>query len=111
MELKQEELDGEVLRVRLNGSFDIAGAGDVDLQFNAIGGKWNKVIVDFSKVDFLASMGIRVLVKTAKAIHNRGGLMVVVNPNDASRKVMATTGVDAIIPVVGTEADALEKLT
>jgi anti-sigma B factor antagonist len=110
MELKQQELSNGVLKVALSGSFDMAGAADVDLPFRVIGGKWNRVIVDLKNVEFLASMGVRMLVKTARAISNRGGKMVVMTPSDAARKVLSTTGVDAIIPVVGSEAEALEKL-
>jgi anti-sigma B factor antagonist len=110
MELRQQELNNGVLKVTLSGSFDIAGAGDVDLPFSVIGGKWNRVIVDLGNVGFLASMGVRVLVKTAKAIGSRGGRMVVMTPSDAARRVLSITGVDAIIPVVDSEAEALEKL-
>jgi anti-sigma B factor antagonist len=110
MELRQQELNNGVLKVTLSGSFDIAGAGDVDLPFSVIGGKWNRVIVDLGNVGVLASMGVRVLVKTAKAIGSRGGRMVVMTPSDAARRVLSITGVDAIIPVVDSEAEALEKL-
>ncbi len=111
MEMRQEELDGDILKVALDGSFDIAGAGDVDLRFSVIGGNRDKVIVDFSDVSFLASMGVRVLVKAAKAIHHRGGRMVVVRPNDAARKVLSATGADTVITVVDSEADAVAALS
>ena len=110
MEMKQTELEGGVLKVDLAGSFDIAGSGDVDLRFSLIGGKRDKVIVDFTKVTFLASIGIRVLVKAAKAMANRGGKMVVLNPNEAARRVLKSTGVDSVIPVVATEAEAVAAL-
>ena len=110
MEMRQEELDGGVLKVELDGSFDIAGAADVDMPFSIISGKRNKVLVDFTNVNFLASMGVRVIVKAAKSMATHGGKMVVVNPNDAARKVMNATGLDSIVPVVDTEAEALASL-
>ncbi len=110
MEMRQEELAGDVLKVALDGSFDIAGAGDVDLRFSVIAGSRNKVAVDFSDVTFLASMGVRVLVKTAKTMNLHGGKLVLINPNDAARKVLDATGADTIIAVVDTEADALAAL-
>ncbi len=111
MEMRQEELDGDILKISLDGSFDIAGAADVDLPFSVIGGKRRKVIVDFTDVNFMASMGVRVLIKTAKAMANHGGKLVVVNPNDAARKVMSATGLDSIVPVVDTEAEAFAALS
>lgn len=111
MKIAQEEIDGGVLKVTLTGSLDLEGAGMVDMPFSVIAGTHDKVIVDFTNVDFLASIGIRVLVKTAKSIGNRGGRLSVYNPNEAARSVMASTGVDTIIIVVDDEAAAIAAVS
>lgn len=107
MEIKQEEIGNGVLKVTLIGSFDIAGSGDVDMPMSVIAGSRDKLIIDFSEVSFLASIGVRVLVKTARAIGNRGGKVAIINPNASARKVLASTGVDTIVSVVDDEAAAL----
>jgi anti-anti-sigma factor len=109
MQMEQSELDGGITKVTLTGDFDIAGAGDVDMPFAVLAGAKDKVIVDFSDVGFLASIGVRVLVKTAKPIVGRGGKLVIVNPNAAAAKVLASTGVDQLVPVVADEAAALAE--
>ena len=111
MEMSQEELDGGVLKVALSGSFDIAGAGDVDLPLNIIGGSRDKLVVDFTDVDFLASIGVRVLVKVAKAMSARNGKIAIINPNDAAAKVLNSTGVDSVIPVVADVSAAVEAVS
>jgi anti-anti-sigma factor len=66
-----------------------------------------KVIVDLSALTMLASIGIRALVASAKAIKARGGKMVLVV--DAGSTVMANiriAGVDQLIPVFGSAEDA-----
>lgn len=107
MQLTKEELEGGVLKVTLSGSFDIAGAGEVDMPFAVISGSRRRVIVDFSGVDFLASIGIRVLVKAARAIGTKGGKMALFAPNEAARKVLASTGADTLIIVTDDEASAI----
>jgi anti-anti-sigma factor len=107
MQLEQIELPGDVLKVKLTGPLDIAGAGDIDMPFSIIAGHNNKVIVDFTNVTFLASIGIRVLVKAARAINLRKGRLVVFNPSEDARKVLRSTGIDAIIPVVVDEPSAI----
>jgi anti-sigma B factor antagonist len=107
MRLEQIELPGDVLKVKLTGPLDIAGAGDIDMPFSIIAGHNNKVIVDFTDVTFLASIGIRVLVKAARAIDLRKGRLVVFNPSEDARKVLRSTGIDAIIPVVVDEPSAI----
>ena len=110
MKLEQSELPGGILKVELTGSLDIAGAGEVDMPLSLIGGQKKLVMVDLSGVDFMASIGIRTLVKTARALSARGGKLVVFGANEACRKVFAATGVEDIVPVLDDEAEALAAL-
>jgi len=109
MRLEQTELSGDILKVKLTGALDIAGADEVEMPFSIISGKYNRVIVDFTDVTFLASIGIRILVKAARAIGNRKGRLVVFNPTEDARKVLRSTGIDTIIPVVADEKAAIAE--
>jgi anti-anti-sigma factor len=57
------------------------------------------MIVDLSGVDFLASIGVRLLMLTAKSLASRGGKMVLLNPTPDVMAVLEVTGIPAIIPV------------
>ncbi|WP_045835748.1 STAS domain-containing protein [Hyphomicrobium sp. 99] len=107
MRLDQVGLPGDILRVKLTGALDIAGAGEIDVPFSTISGKNNKVIVDFADVTFLASIGIRLLVKAARDIGKRNGRLVVFGPTADARKVLRSTGIDSIITVVADETAAI----
>ncbi|MET0195100.1 MAG: STAS domain-containing protein [Hyphomicrobiaceae bacterium] len=109
MRIEQVELPNNVLKVVLDGSLDIAGAGKIDLPFSVIAGSNKKVIVDLGKVGFLASIGIRILVKTARALTNKGGRLIVYNLSEQSIKVLRATGIDAIIPIAANEAAAIAE--
>src|SRR5580693_2300260 len=80
MEMHVEEASGGVAFVILRGRLDTVGANDIDLKFNAIAGARRAVVVDPSQVDFLASLGIRVLVLGARAAKNKGGKLVILSP-------------------------------
>lgn len=110
MKLEQFELPGNVLKVKLTGPLDIQAANEIDMPFSVIGGSRNKVAIDLSGVSFLASIGIRVLVMTARAIGNKGGRMVVFSPTAEARKVLVATGIDKIIPIAADEAGAVAAL-
>ena len=111
MKLVRTQLQGGVTKVTLDGSFDIAGAGAVDHTFSDIGHEAENVIVDLGDVTFLASIGVHILIRTAKAVGEHGGRLVVYGPNAASRKVLHSTGVDSIIAIAESEADALSRLS
>jgi anti-sigma B factor antagonist len=111
MQMTKEELGDDILKVTLAGSFDIAGAGEVDMPFAVISGARRKVVVDFTEVDFLASIGVRVLVKAARSIGSKGGRMALFGANEASRKVLASTGADTLMTVTEDEAAAVAAVS
>lgn len=109
MRLEQVDLPGDILLVTLAGPLDIAGAGEIETPFSALSGKHSKVIVDLANVTFLASIGIRVLVKAARAIGNKKGRLIVFGPTDEARRVLRSTGIDTIIPVVADRTAAIAE--
>jgi anti-anti-sigma factor len=99
MDMDVEEIEGDVTNVVLRGRLDTAGAGAIDLRFNVIAGARRAVIVDLSGVDFLASLGIRLLVIGAKAIKNKGGKLVILSPDENVFGVLKTAGIDQMMPI------------
>jgi anti-sigma B factor antagonist len=100
MEMQVKELDGGITNVVLRGRLDTVGAGAIDLNFNVIAGAKRAIIVDLSEVDFLSSLGIRVLVMGAKAVKNKGGKLVLFSPGENVSSVLKTAGIDQLIPVM-----------
>ena len=100
MDLQYRELDNNIRFIKLNGRLDIVGTGEIETRFAAYcGGEKARVVVDLSEVEFLASIGIRLLTLTAKSMASRGGRMVMLNPIPEVRDVLDITGIPAIIPV------------
>lgn len=109
MRLEQTVLPGDILLVKLAGALDIAGAEEIEAPLIAISEKHSKVILSLTDVTFLASIGIRILVKAARVISKRNGRLVVFNPTEDARKVLRSTGLDTIIPVVADEKAAIAE--
>ena len=103
MDIAVEELAGGVTKVVLRGRFDTTGAVVVELPFNKIVTEKNRIIVDLSAVNFLASYAIRVLLVGAKIVKGKGGKLVMLCPDNNVAKVLKTTGTDALIPIFQTQ--------
>ena len=88
-----------ITKLVLIGSMDIKGALEVDPQFSEISKTKNKVIVDLKDVDFLASLGMRTLVSSAKSLMDKGGKLVLVNPQAGVEKAIKSARIDTIIPI------------
>ncbi len=99
MEMHVEEPDGSIARVRLAGRMDHAGTIEIDARFMELAARETFMLVDLSKVNFLASMGIRTLILAAKALAQHGGKMILFNPEMMIAKVLKTSGTDILIPV------------
>ncbi len=100
MELHYSELDNGIGLIKLGGKLDIIGMGEIENKFSGYcSGDNARMIVDLSDVNFLASIGIRMLVTTAKSIATRSGKLVLLNPIPEVLEVLEVTGIPAIIPI------------
>jgi anti-anti-sigma factor len=100
MELQYSELEKNIRMIKLIGKLDIVGVGQIETKFAGYcGGDRVRVVVDLTDVDFLASIGIRLLTLTAKSVASRGGRMVLLNPTPEVQQVLEVTGIPAIIPI------------
>ena len=99
MKLSVENPTPNVRRIVLDGRMDTAGIQAIEAQFNAAMEAGPNVIVDLGKVPFLASIGVRLLVSGAKTQSQLGGKMVLLNPDDLTRRILKTTGINQLMPV------------
>ena len=107
MDLIVEELPNGVTKAKLSGRMDIDGASKVDMRFNVLAGAKKSLVVDLSGVSFMASMGLRTLMTTARTMSSRGGKMALANPQDSVAKVLQTSGVGEVIAVHASLDDAI----
>lgn len=101
MEIHYSEQGSGLRIIKLSGRLDIIGTGEIETKFAGYSaGDGVRLAVDLSGVDFLASIGIRLLMLTAKSIVSRGGKLVLFNPAPDVQSVLEITGIPAIIPMV-----------
>ncbi len=100
MEIQYSELENNIRVLKLVGTLDILGVGEIETKFAGYcAGENPQVLVDLTNVDYLASIGIRLLLINAKSVMRRNGRMVLLNPNPEVRNILEVTGIPAIIPV------------
>jgi anti-anti-sigma factor len=107
MPIAIEDLDGNVTKVILSGRIDVAGANEIDMPMNVIAGSKRAVVVDLSAVEFMASMGLRSIVLSAKSIMSKRGKMVLLSPQPMVEEVITISGIDELIPIYRDEAAAI----
>jgi anti-sigma B factor antagonist len=100
MELQYTELENGVRVITLIGTLDMQGTFSVEVQFARLcAGEKIHVLVDLSKVTYLSSIGIPMLINTARSVASQGGRMGLVGPIYDVHRVLEITGVPQIIPI------------
>jgi anti-anti-sigma factor len=112
MELKFSELEKGIQFIQLSGILDVQGVDAIGTKFAGYSsGDNSKVLVDLAEVEFLTSIGIRLLVTTAKSVASRGGKLALLNPNENVRGVLEMTGIMDIIPIHSSLQEAVADLS
>ena len=75
-----------------------------------ISGGQHRIIVDFSRLDFISSSGLRVLLISAKTLKIHKGSIALCSMKDHIREVFQISGFDRIIPIRNSRQDALTAL-
>jgi anti-anti-sigma factor len=96
MDMQVIQADDEITHVVLDGRFDIQGAQEVDSRIGELAKSSRALVVDLSKVSFLASLGVRTLMLSAKTLIGRGADMAVCGANENVEKVLRTTGFNEV---------------
>jgi len=101
-----------MLFARLQG--DLIGSPDAQPLIETVNNNIEANIVlcavDLSKVRFINSSGIGILVSLLTKFRNRGGEMILINPSEHIRKLLIITKLNAIFTVAEDDAQAANIL-
>lgn len=108
MDLITAEIAGPVSCVRLSGRLDAAAADQVGVRFTAATAALTRpAVVDLSEVDFVASMGLRLLISSARALSSKGHKMALFGATGMTRETLENAALDKLLPIVDTQDQAL----
>lgn len=112
VEMTLSELAGPVTCVALTGRLDAPGADSISLRFTAgVVSTGRPAVVDLSGVEFVASMGIRLLISTAKACDLKGVKLVLFGARPLVQEVFEDLALDQLIAIVATQDEAVAQAT
>ena len=93
-----KNLNGTTLEVALEGRLDTMTAPELEAELNGSMEGADSLVLDFSKLDYISSAGLRVLLSAHKAMAGKGG-MKVINVNDIVNEVFEVTGFADILTI------------
>ena len=111
MKLDVQEHDNGIIEIRMEGRLDIAGVGSIETPFSAYTNRDNGlVLLNMNGVEFMSSIGVRLLLVSAKALEQRAGKMALLVTQQGVYKVLEMSGVLTLIPTFDNREDAVDSL-
>jgi anti-sigma B factor antagonist len=89
---------GAELTLAVNGRLDTTTAPELEKELNASLNGAESLILDFSKLEYISSAGLRVLLSAQKQMSKKGG-MKVRNVNEVVQEVFEVTGFADILTI------------
>ena len=96
-----------VTRVELEGSIDGKTAPQIREELSAAVQQVRKLIIDMSRVDYLSSAGLRLLLLLYREVTSRKGQLVLVGVSPEIRTVMSHTGFLNFFTLADSQQEAL----
>ena len=91
-------LDGKKMTLLLEGRLDTTTAPQLEADLKTDLNGVEELLMDFEKLEYLSSAGLRVLLSAQKAM-NKQGKMVICHVNETIRDVFEVTGFSEILTI------------
>ncbi|MBQ3705809.1 MAG: STAS domain-containing protein [Clostridia bacterium] len=93
-----KQQDGSTMVVALEGRLDMSSAPELDKELETGLGQIKELILDCSKMEYITSSGLRVLLKARRNMA-MGGELIVRNASDIVKEVFEVTGFTEFVTV------------
>jgi anti-sigma B factor antagonist len=100
----------DVTVIQLEGKMNTATSSDADAHLSRlIASGSSKLLLNMEGVDYISSSGLRVILANGKKVGTSGGKIAFCSLNPSVGEVFRISGFNSIVPVFGSEQEALDS--
>jgi anti-anti-sigma factor len=108
LRIELEEIENRII-LRIDGRLDAPSAPFLEQKINhLIEEDRFYLMLDFSRIDYLSSAGMRVLLSATKKLKAKKGSLVLFSVNEEVGEVIKMAGFDKILHIFPSEKEALQ---
>ena len=108
LDIDLETVENKVI-LRLSGRIDAVTAPALEHKINTLIDENHLfLIVDFSKIDYLSSAGLRLLLSETKKLKAKKGFFVLFSINEDIAEIIKIAGFERVLNICSIEKDALQ---
>jgi len=104
------EEEGDVHIATIDGRIDASTTPVIEKKLAGLLEASKKVLIDFSKVDYLSSAGLRLLLSSTKKMQAKEGKIGFFGMTDDVMEIIQMAGFERILQIFGTKKEALQAL-
>lgn len=109
MKIDHERKEG-VLTTKVTGRIDGSNALDFEKTFKGIVDDADRIVIlDFEKLSYISSAGLRVILLIAKTLRKKEAKFALCSLSDSINEIFQISGFDQIISIYATKEDALAE--
>jgi anti-anti-sigma factor len=102
--------EGEVRVIDFEGNLETSTAAEAESEINRVIDEGaSQLLINFEKLNYISSAGLRVLLATAKKLKPASGELKICNLNATVQEVFDISGFSSILSVAATEEEALSS--
>ncbi|MES2122120.1 MAG: STAS domain-containing protein [Chlamydiota bacterium] len=106
------EQSGGVQILKLEGRVDAITTPSLERELGAlVETHHEKLLLDFSKVDYLSSAGMRLLLSYTKKMKGKGGVFAMCDIGEDVMEILKMAGFDKVLAFYPNEAEALKLIS
>lgn len=110
-EMRVQALDDEVCIVELIGEIDVYSSRAARQELRRLAeGRHSRFIVDLSRLTFIDSSGLGMLVRFLRRVREKAGTLVLTGATPPIHKLFRMTGLDAVFPMARDKREGVERL-
>ncbi len=110
MSMEIEEKDGKRI-IRLEGRIDAVCTPVLENKIDELLQKGHKkIIIDFGRVDYISSAGLRFLLSATKKAKAADGMLIIASIHDEVMEIIKMAGFERILHIYPNEIKALDAL-
>lgn len=94
-----ETRSGDVIQVKIDGRVDTTTSPQLQNAILQAFQKGNKIVLDFSGVEYVSSAGLRALLIGQKTANSKGGSMTLIHVAEAVLQVFKMSGFSSILHI------------
>lgn len=110
LHIHEHEMNG-VKVLRLEGRLDAVSSSALEKQLSTYyQGHPKGIVLDFTKVEYLSSAGMRVMLSATKKFKNQGGILALCALHDDVMEIIRLAGFEKLLSIHSLEKDAVEAV-